>query len=114
MKNITIKEETGIMTGKKKFDAYFDLISKKLASIKRHFFASPFEMMLETVRHNHENKDSRTLPNLSFTTKHDGKEKVWIVFESRKIINKKTNSPSTTVFPLKTDPSSNFVKFSCR
>ena len=46
------KEETGITTGKKKFDHVFEELSKKLGSIKRHFFASPFEMMLETVAHN--------------------------------------------------------------
>ena len=101
------------MTGKKKFDAYFELISKKLASIKRHFFASPFEMMAETVKHNHETKDSRALPNLSFITKEDGKEKIWIVFESIKIIKKKTSLQFITVSPSKTGRNNSCAKFSC-
>lgn len=36
------KEEKGITTGKKKYDALFEYLSKKFASIKRHFFASPY------------------------------------------------------------------------
>ena len=76
------KEESGITTGKKKFDHVFDILSKKLASIKRHFFASPFEMMLEAVAHNEKNKDSKLLPNLSYNLKPNSHEKVWLAFQS--------------------------------
>ena len=44
-----------------------------MASIKRHFFASPFEMMLETVAFNHTNKGTKTLPNLVYNVKPGGK-----------------------------------------
>ena len=101
------------MTSKKKFDAYFDLISKKLASIKRHFFASPFEMMSETVKHNQETKSSNTLPNISFITKEDGKEKVWIVFESTPILKQKTSSQSTMVFLSRTGQNNSCARSSC-
>ena len=82
MKNFKQKEDTGITSGKKKFDAVFEFISKKMASIKRHFFGSVFEIALETAKHNHENKDSKMIPNISFHTKFDSKEKIWIAFES--------------------------------
>lgn len=50
----TFKEptESGILTGKKKLDVIFTDISKRLACIKRHFFASPFEMMLIATKAN--------------------------------------------------------------
>jgi hypothetical protein len=50
--------ETGILTGKKKFDAIFAELSRRLACIKRHFFSSPFEMMLTAAKNNFENKPS--------------------------------------------------------
>ena len=39
-------------------------------------------MALVTVKQNHEQKDSRMIPNISFQTKYDSKEKIWIAFES--------------------------------
>lgn len=71
-KNKDIKE-SGILTGKKKFDAVFDELSKKLACIKRHFFASPFEMMLIAVKNNYENKTSDNIQNFCYYTKPDRK-----------------------------------------
>jgi len=40
------------LTGQKTFDPLIDILSKKMASIKRHFIASPFEKMLEAARIN--------------------------------------------------------------
>ncbi len=51
-KNFKETKETGILTGKKKFDAIFAELSNRLACIKRHFFASPFEMMLTAIKNN--------------------------------------------------------------
>lgn len=79
--NFKQAEETGITTGRKKFDALIEAMSKKLASIKRHFLASPFEMMLDAVRLNSADKGSRSLPNFSFYMKANRKEKVWLAFE---------------------------------
>lgn len=81
--NFIPKEEGGITTGKKKFDALFDYLSKKLGTVKRHFFASSFEMMIDAVAFNHANKGSKQLPNLVYNIKAGGKERVWISFESK-------------------------------
>ena len=69
-----------MLTGKKKFDPLLEILSKRLASVKRHVLASPFEMMLETARDNANDKGSRSLPNFSFYLKADRKEKVWLAF----------------------------------
>ncbi len=56
MKQFKDHKETGVVTGKKKFDPVFEHISKKMAAIKRHFFGSPYEMMLEAAAENEKNK----------------------------------------------------------
>jgi hypothetical protein len=71
-------------------------MSKKLASIKRHFLASPFEMMLDAVRLNSADKGSRSLPNFSFYMKANRKEKVWLAFESTLVPTQRRSSVSTT------------------
>lgn len=58
-----------------------DILSKKLASIKRHFMSSPFEMILQAVESNHREKGNRKVNNLCYFTKQEQKEKVWIAFE---------------------------------
>ena len=113
MKNFNAKEHTGIISGKKKFDAVFDFISKKMASIKRHFFASPFEMMLEAAHHNCNSPDHRRVPNLSYRTR-EGKEKVWLTFERTKKIIQEISSPLTTGSHSKTGLSNSLPKSSCR
>jgi hypothetical protein len=50
------KSTSGELTGKKKLDAIFTEVSKRFACVKRHFFASPFEMMLIASKNNFENK----------------------------------------------------------
>ena len=64
------------------FDPLIDILSKRLASIKRHFLASPFELMLETAKANANDKGNRSVPNFSFYIKSEKKEKVWLAFES--------------------------------
>ena len=71
-----------MLTGKEKFDPVFKHIGEKFAAIKRHFFAAPYEMMLEAVADNDKNKAGKTLENLSYFIRNDQKEKVWIAFES--------------------------------
>jgi RNA binding exosome subunit len=73
-------QESGITTGKGKFDALIDTLSKRLSSIKRHFLASTFEKMLEAVKVNALEKGNRVEQNFSFYLKPDKKEKVWIAF----------------------------------
>lgn len=80
--NFKPTEEVGILTGKRKFDPLIEALSKKLASIKRHFLSSPFEIMLEAVRANSIDKAGRNVPNFSFYFKADKKEKIWLAFES--------------------------------
>lgn len=46
MKTFKESEEVGVTSGRKKFDAVFEVLGKKFSSIKRHFTASPFEIML--------------------------------------------------------------------
>lgn len=75
-------QETGITTGKGKFDPLIEALSKRLASIKRHFLASIFEKFLDAVRANALEKGNRVEQNFSFYLKADKKEKVWIAFES--------------------------------
>jgi hypothetical protein len=71
----------GVTTGRKKFDPLLDVLSKRLASVKRHFLASPFELMLEVARDNANDKGNRLVPNFSFYLKPDKKEKVWLAFD---------------------------------
>lgn len=75
-------EETGVITGRKKFDTVFEMLSRKMASIKRHFFASPYEMMLEAIAHNEKSKETRMVPNLSYNLKPNSHERIWIIFNS--------------------------------
>lgn len=79
-KNTIVKEDVGVLTGKKKFDPLIDVLSKRLASVKRHFLASPFEIMLEAAKENAADKGNRVVPNFSFYLKPDRKEKVWLAF----------------------------------
>lgn len=76
-----VPQEIGVLTGRKKFEPLIDILSKRLASVKRHVLASPFEIMLEAVRDNALNKANRTVPNFSFWLKADRREKVWLAFE---------------------------------
>jgi predicted AlkP superfamily phosphohydrolase/phosphomutase len=89
--NFKQQEATGIITDKKKFDPLIEALSKKLASIKRHFLASPFEMMLELIRANTADKGNRTIPNFSFYLKADKREKIWIALESTQTFIEKLN-----------------------
>ena len=88
-KSTVIKEDTGVLTGKKKFDPLISVISKRLASVKRHFLASPFEIMLEAAKENANDKGNRTVPNFSFYIRENKKEKVWLAFESKFELTKK-------------------------
>jgi hypothetical protein len=76
-------QEVGVTTDRKKFDPLIEALSKKLASIKRHFLASPFEIMIEAARLNATDKGNREVPRFSFYLKPDKKEKVWLAFESK-------------------------------
>jgi len=80
-KSTVVPQETGVLTGRKKFEPLIEILSKRLASVKRHVLASPFEIMLEAVRDNALNKANRTVPNFSFWLKADRREKVWLAFE---------------------------------
>lgn len=88
-KTTVIPQEVGVTTGKKHFDPLIEILSKRLASIKRHFLASPFEMMLEAAKANASNKGNRPVPNFSFFLKPEKKEKVWLAFESTELIMQK-------------------------
>ena len=88
-KSTVIKEDTGVLTGKKKFDPLISVLSKRLASVKRHFLASPFEIMLEAAKENANDKGNRTVPNFSFYIRENKKEKVWLAFESKFELTKK-------------------------
>lgn len=108
------KEELGITTGKKQFEGLFDALSKKVASIKRHFMASPYEMMLEVIAANSKDKTSKAVGNLSFYTKGGKKEKTWIAFESTLWWIQKINSQSTMASLLKIVLSNNLAESSSR
>lgn len=82
MKEYGNKEETGVITGRKKFDTVFEMLSRKMATIKRHFFASPYEMMLDAIAHNEKSKETRMVPNLSYNLKPQSHERIWIIFNS--------------------------------
>lgn len=71
------------MTGKKKLDAVFAEISRRLACVKRHFFASPFEVMLNAAKNNEEKKGGEDVASLCYYTKAERKEKIWLAFESK-------------------------------
>lgn len=76
-------KSVGIQTGTKPFDALFDMLSKKIASIKRHFLSSPYEIMLDAIALNSKDKTAnKSVNNLSFYTKAEKKEKIWLAFES--------------------------------
>ena len=102
-KTTPLPQEVGILTGKKSFDPLLDILSKRIASIKRHFLASPFEIMLEAAKLNAEDKGNRTVPNYSFYIKADKKEKVWLAFESTLTLKQKTKSQYTLEFTSTTD-----------
>ena len=86
----------GVLTGKHKFDPLIDVLSKRLSSIKRNFLASPFEIMLEAVRVNAQEKGNVQVPNFSFFFKPDHKEKIWLAFESTPVTRQKTSSQCTS------------------
>jgi hypothetical protein len=83
-KSTVLPVETGVLTGRKKFEPLIEVLSKRLASVKRHVLASPFEIMLEAARENAVNKGNKTVPNFAFWLKGDRKEKVWLAFERKK------------------------------
>jgi hypothetical protein len=76
-----------VTSDRRKFDPLIDVLSKRLASIKRHFLASPFEIMIEAARLNASDKGNRDVPKFSFYLKPERKEKVWLAFESNPINN---------------------------
>ena len=85
-----------MLTGKHKFDPLIDMLSKRLSSIKRNFLSSPFEMMLEAVRVNAQEKGNVQVPNFSFFFKPDQKEKIWLAFESTLRCRQRTSSQCTS------------------
>ena len=84
------------------------MLSKRLSSIKRNFLSSPFEMMLEAVRVNAQEKGNVQVPNFSFCFKPDRKEKIWLAFESTPRIRQRTSSQCTSDSASKTGSSSSW------
>jgi hypothetical protein len=105
-------QESGITTGKGKFDPLIDTLSKRLSSIKRHFLASTFEKMLDAIRVNALEKGNRVEPNFSFYLKPEKKEKVWIAFESSTYMMKRISLPFTTDWGSRIALSSSSVRSS--